>query len=276
MRFSVDSLFKIGSTHAVCQDYTLHGESILPYAVLSDGCSGAPHSDIGARLMCHAAPQVLRLMGEDQLFESNAKDIVLKAQGIASLGQVHMSLPSNALYATFLLAYASENRNAIRIIMAGDGFLMCKKQGGEVSVLHANYDKDYPFYPAYLASMGHLAEYEKITEKAGQSVTHNWILGSAPVGSAQRKENHIFDITIPANEIEWVMLSSDGLETFTGRDDQSLPVGLVEDVIPLITNIKGLQGTFITRRLGKMLKKELSTHEHADDLSVAGISILPY
>ncbi len=44
-----------GSQHRINQDYVLSGND---YVILSDGCSMAPNSDIGARLLTHSAKQI--------------------------------------------------------------------------------------------------------------------------------------------------------------------------------------------------------------------------
>ena len=44
-----DSFFIKGSTHKICEDYAAHNEHM---AVLSDGCSTAEDTHIGAMLLC--------------------------------------------------------------------------------------------------------------------------------------------------------------------------------------------------------------------------------
>ena len=52
-----DSIFKIGKTHTVCQDYAIHKQSENVsfkqenIIALSDGCSGAPDTDFGSRFL---------------------------------------------------------------------------------------------------------------------------------------------------------------------------------------------------------------------------------
>ena len=64
---NADSVFNIGATHAVCQDYVIarSGETTFgspnagPYIILSDGCSSSPDTDMGARLLVKAMDQTL-------------------------------------------------------------------------------------------------------------------------------------------------------------------------------------------------------------------------
>ena len=69
---NADSAFRMGSTHAVCQDYAVasawtaaaHTDGAAPpprpYIILSDGCSSTPDTDVGARLLVKAAEPLLR------------------------------------------------------------------------------------------------------------------------------------------------------------------------------------------------------------------------
>jgi len=53
---NADSYFEIGSTHLVCQDYALSGlYKDMCYGIVSDGCSSAENSEIGAQILCHGA-----------------------------------------------------------------------------------------------------------------------------------------------------------------------------------------------------------------------------
>ena len=57
-----DSYFEIGNTHQICQDYALSGNyKDMYYSVVSDGCSSAEHSEIGAQILCHVARYNLQL-----------------------------------------------------------------------------------------------------------------------------------------------------------------------------------------------------------------------
>ena len=57
---TADAYFAIGRTHDVCQDYALASDDVpKTWALVSDGCSSSPASDIGARLLGRAAAHAL-------------------------------------------------------------------------------------------------------------------------------------------------------------------------------------------------------------------------
>ncbi|MCA9708502.1 MAG: hypothetical protein KDK70_21815, partial [Myxococcales bacterium] len=53
----VDAWFAIGDTHVVCEDFACagHTEAGAGFAVVCDGCSSSPQTDVGARLLAAAA-----------------------------------------------------------------------------------------------------------------------------------------------------------------------------------------------------------------------------
>ena len=62
--FVVDSHFVKGSSHLVCQDYSSSGFTFngIPYIIISDGCSTAKDSDVGARLLVRATEQAINTL----------------------------------------------------------------------------------------------------------------------------------------------------------------------------------------------------------------------
>jgi len=55
-----DSIFTIGKTHRICQDYAHTGnKNGMFYAILSDGCSSSEHTDLGSRIMVKTAEKYI-------------------------------------------------------------------------------------------------------------------------------------------------------------------------------------------------------------------------
>ena len=59
MKLALDSHYTIGKLHLCCEDYGCHGRTPLPHVILADGCSAAPDSDVGARLLVLNARRLL-------------------------------------------------------------------------------------------------------------------------------------------------------------------------------------------------------------------------
>ena len=100
-----DSYFKIGKSHKVCEDYARAKEiphpylakEKLPYAVVSDGCSGSEDTDFGSRLMAISVETALR---NDSLSESRIMSHLRK--------MMPPYLPKTCLDATVLAVYPIE------------------------------------------------------------------------------------------------------------------------------------------------------------------------
>lgn len=275
MKIFTDGLFKIGNTHNVCQDYVHHGQEFLPFCVVSDGCSGSKNSDIGSRILSHSFEQVMKLIGKEKIIDFPAKDLAAKVQSFAYGCIANLGVSEDALHATLLFAVVNQEENKLRVTMIGDGVLALKmKNSNEASVLKSDFSKDYPLYPSYLADKDLLEHYDLVNKKVGQEVTHQWISGEEPVDAKVNQDKYIYEIILPLDQVEWVMLASDGLDTFIESEIPNRPQSMEKLVIPNFKAIKTRQGEFVTRRINKMLYKEFSDFKHEDDLSVAGISII--
>src|SRR5690348_10028206 len=111
-----DSFFRMGASHAVCQDYASAGQvDGVAYAILSDGCSGSPATDFGARFFVRAAEQRIRDIADGSL---PAEDLVISAAQMATACR----LPLACLDATLLFA-ASLGRGLVQVFQTGDGVI---------------------------------------------------------------------------------------------------------------------------------------------------------
>lgn len=275
MKIYTDGLFKKGSTHTVCQDYVHHGQEFLPFCVVSDGCSGSKNSDIGSRILAHSFEQVMKLIGKDKIINYPARSLAARVQSYAYSNIANLGIAENSLYATLLFAVANQEDNELRVTIIGDGILALKlKNTNEAMVLKSDFSKDYPIYPGYFNNSELLNHFARINKEEEQEITHQWIVGKVPECAKVNNDEYIYEIVLPLDQVEWVMLASDGIETFVEEDFPNRAQNMEKLVIPYFKAIKARQGAFVTRRINKMLIKELSEFTHEDDLSVAGISII--
>ena len=120
----VDAHFARGRSHTVCQDYAVAGSRV---AVISDGCSSAPHSDVGARLLAHAA-----LAAAPETFVSGAW---LNAPQST---QRRMGLPAASLDATVVIASAGDDR--VEVTMFGDGVVAARRCDGGLTLIEVGFE----------------------------------------------------------------------------------------------------------------------------------------
>lgn len=270
-----DYYFRMGSTHSICQDYALAGESNgIPYAVLSDGCSGepkpeqpgSPYTDFGARFL---VTSTLRNIPELQNYPLTK--IISEADAIRR----QASLPSDSLDATLLAV--TECNGEIPVIFTGDGVIVRRTRQGTIHYTGRKFDSGMPGYLNYTLKKTALPGYLEKVKK------FEYIFGerkSADKEYTKRTDEHtIVNIedsfgtySYSKDECDLVILFSDGIESFVDSNNNPIPV---EEVIDIILDMPQMKGQFLTRSC----RWFLNTHcvqkgwKHIDDFSCAGIYI---
>ncbi|HEX6624609.1 MAG TPA: protein phosphatase 2C domain-containing protein [Pyrinomonadaceae bacterium] len=281
---NADSAFRIGSSHAVCQDYSLagawppsaHAESRgpRPYVILSDGCSSSPDTDIGARLMVKAAERTLREHGGPP--GRDLAEIHEEAARLALEWAELLGLRSQAVDATLLTAHLDGEELAIGC--SGDGVVCLQTREGALDVYSIAYPSGYPLYPSYT----HQPERLLALGDAGRACKEVRHYRSASVedrlqprgATAGGPPTEVF--TVKAADYECAALFSDGIHSFF-RAGQTEAGGGVEPV-PLdlvlrdLVSFKTTRGAFVGRRMKRFLKDcRRKGWQHADDLAVGAL-----
>jgi len=253
-----DSAYVIGAGHEVCQDYaraagTHNGEA---YAVVSDGCSSSPDTDIGARIWVLAACG--RQPGSPEIHE-------VAVHGVPRLDP-------RALDATLLHLHVA--RGVVYCALAGDGvFAWRERRTGRVAFSHVRYPGNLPWYWNYESDPGRRAVFDQqstgaeiLTYAAGLPDEPRSVLQAPlPTGMALAE----LDIV----DVDLVAVMSDGFMSFTGRTldggVQEIPLSVVVDEL---FQFKFYKGLFVKRRLRAFLKKvKAAGWIHDDDLGIAAI-----
>jgi len=268
---NTDHCFNIGSTHEVCEDYAVSGTFIrgvngaeVAYAIVCDGCSSADHTDIGARLLAHAARTFVQtapggLLGMDP--EDIGKLIIHRAALAASA----IGLPLASLEATLLMAVTTGSTG--RVLMYGDGVCV-RRSGSNVEVIHVDYKSNAPYYLANRMSDSRREEYFAKFDQP-KRVT---IIDAA---GSRTQEEHASTVTVvnhthlsPGDQF---ILFSDGVNQFydgkSEKIDWSVPV-------EVLSKFKNVQGQFVNRRV-QSHKRICQENQivHWDDVSVAAIVV---
>ena len=282
-----DYYFRMGSTHSICQDYALAGESNgIAYAALSDGCSGiskpeqpgSPYTDHGARYLVLSAIRNLAAVAECQY---PLTKIIVDADAVRR----QQSLPSDSLDATLLMV--AEKDGVISTIMTGDGVMVHRtkdssRRGGLIEYTRRHFEGGMPAYLNYQiktsAQADYLAKSTKYTEYYGTRcctresqlsyVEESEELDNSSVRSSYSRR------TLHKDEVDLVLLFSDGIESFVDNKNGNKPVPLGE-VLDVILDMPRMKGQFISRSCDWFLKKYCAEKGwiHTDDFSCAGISI---
>lgn len=149
-----DAWFAIGDTHVVCQDFAVAGHTAdgNGFAVVCDGCSSSPDTDVGARLLAAAACIPLRQgqlpgpeMGEtvETVETVEMAKIVEQAAHAAAM----LQLPPHCLDATLLVALTDQHCCRVRVF--GDGVVAAVRHGGQLQVHRFEQPDGAPPYPSY-------------------------------------------------------------------------------------------------------------------------------
>jgi len=283
-----DAFFTIGKTHKVCQDYAKAGtlERCGAYAIVSDGCSGSPDTDFGARFITMAAvndrhihsAEVLRFY-LSPLFD--ATEVARQAKEM-----IRSPLNPSCIDATCLGIF--EEAGGVFVVAAGDGVILAKKRDGTVEVVDIDFN-GAPGYPSYLVYPARLDAYYK--EGYGERIvtrTLGWVNGSdwdpsketkhrfTPVAAwVEDLKTEVLDgpfvrLWFPKADYELVMVVSDGIHSF--QDAATLERVPMLEIVPNLIGIKSYAGEFVARRViafEKLCAKK--GWHHNDDLGVAAV-----
>ncbi len=248
-----DAFYAIGQRHHVCQDHAAAGgDGRHAWALVSDGCSSAPDSDLGARLWTTAARQV---------GPSPARVLMRVAEMAQSL-----AVDPRCLDAT--LCQLRCDAAVIHAAVFGDGVVAALRHDGRIETWCVSHDDDAPAYLAYCLDPARKAAYLR---------RHGWrrIVHAVDGQAREQEEHHLaaapygFEMALAAADYRLVMLLSDGARSF--RDARgAVPV---DAVVARLCAVKTAPGRFVARRLRRFLRREAPAlgWTHDDDLSVAAI-----
>jgi len=268
---NTDTFFTQGS-HRVCQDYALHGPD---YVIISDGCSSAPDTDFGARLMAKAAQCNINydhIEGWYQLILNNAE---YYAKG--------MNLNEDSLFATLLIARIREN--TIQVNVLGDGAVAVKYKGGDLDGCIAVMKTVFPdSAPPYLRYFLHGDYNNYFGGKNRPYQEHYYIIyqdgAVSPTEVHERelepKMENYPTYTFGKSGVECVAMFSDGVSSFQKIINQgsSKATILVPDseIIREVMSFRGYQGEFVQRRCQRAFDTfEKNGWVNFDDFSIGVI-----
>lgn len=273
---SADAYFRMGSTHAICQDYAVSGtREGRPFALLSDGCSGiadrgdpgSPHTDFGARFLVRSALRQLPEVFEGRFPYRQMISDALAAANAVGLGRA-------ALDATLLAA--THCGDFAHTFQTGDGVIAVRHRSGAITYFATSFGQNAPYYLSYLLDLSLQELFMNLAKTA--TVVCNTYLPRSGWGEPNEQVHQLENFGIcnarwfDATEVDLVLLFSDGVESFFDKDSNVVPL---ESVLEQIFSLKNLTGEFLTRRCNAFLHRFCAETgwKHADDFSVAGIHL---
>lgn len=267
-----DCFFNIGRTHDICEDFALSGGiGNKSFAVLSDGCSGSPRTDFGARFLALATEHWLKY--EDKTV-GEIRDLPNNALRIAHSMVKVASLPSECLDAT--LAYIFTDELYANVFLQGDGVVAARRRSGGVEIYCVDYISGAPAYLNYTNDKVRRYLYQD----QDQGFTTSIYLPDKDVqithDDGLNPHQFIFDL----EKYDLVAVMSDGAMSFqravindlgTSKHFEEVPV---KDVVNELMAVKSPAGKFVARRCKRFLKDcSKKGWHHNDDLSMAALYI---
>ena len=280
---NTDCAFYIGTTHEVCEDFSLSNKSSI---VISDGCSGSVLSDFGSRVLSVTA---MNKMSElKTLHDLDENELVLLSRPSLKV----LNLPNECLDSTLLCAAKIEE--ATEAICYGDGVIAVKMANKDILIISIEYTDSYPFYINYLYDQtGRYknwkadhnkrqvifsvikadGEVEIINEDCDSSTRLRY--NNKEVGIVRVQDLRVIVETIDP-EVESIIIMSDGVQSFyktitTGTSKHNEKVSY-HDVLKELLSFKNYTGRFVQRRMNKFRKTCVKNDwHHSDDISIAAI-----
>ena len=258
MMVNTDSIFRIGKGHTVCEDYALHFSN---GAIVSDGCSSSKDTDFGSR--------ILSILARDEVENAPVVNIDVFGSVMSKIEKISsmLNIGVHAFDATLIIAiYLKELHEAV-VIISGDCCVIYKEKNRAVQYYNFYYENDsaegsFPRYITYKLNKNRERVY--LEKQKRQTIFNSKLLGT------QRTSNDYKILSFSDLELEYLLITSDGIETFRNiKTNELIPIA---DIVHKLTDFKQTKGEFIKRRVNKMIKTyEKQGVFHHDDFSVAGI-----
>lgn len=271
---NADCGFRVGRTHAVCQDYAVAGSGEFAYALLADGCSSSPDTDIGARLLVKAAERAMPTLAGQGDWDCYHQEAIRTAGRCAG----HLALNASALDATLLTVYSQGPTWAASIY--GDGVLAVKERSGLLRITAISFTQSAPYYLNYSQDKARHAAYLcRHTNERKIALTGLRPDGSVDYSHETRSaaDSETFHEEGLTADTDWVAVLSDGVQSFygmtcteTSRVMEDVPL---QTILPPLLDFKNTHGVFVQRRLQRFLAQaEDRGRQHHDDLAVGAVA----
>ena len=252
----IDWFFSIGKAHTICEDYAINGDNNV---IVSDGCSSAKHTDLGARLIAHSARI---LLNDDLQYNELGNAVINQALNLLNV----LKMGCGCLYATLLIARILPS-GEINVKMYGDGVIVVISEDN-TEIIEVSFTNNMPYYLVYRIDSKSMEEYKKFKNELIITQTINGKLVNTLTTAFDAPIEYTFD---PA-QIRTVLIATDGLSSFeNAKTRQSVPLSTISDEI---TAFKVMRGAFLKRRLIRALE-DMAVNKifPLDDVGIAGISL---
>lgn len=264
-----DYMFKIGFSHKECQDYAIINSNKL---AISDGCSGAPMTDIGSRLI-----SISSINNLNSLYSKEEAKEYLNVVGLEMINNANsLKLPLDCLCATLLNVIKTEN--GYKVLVVGDGVVVAKS---DTNIIIYDYvfdvgpeKKGIPYYLIYNFNESikdqYFNNYSSYVKKNFHVLNNDGIVIESGSESIDFNRDNFFFLEDISEEYHTVSVYTDGIKSFVHKDN--IPIDFVKLAYDF-NNFKSYNGKFVSRRVNKQLNLLLKDGlNHFDDFTMASLS----
>lgn len=280
-----DSHYAIGKTHKVCQDYALHKDlKDCSYVIVSDGCSGSPNTDIGARLLSLGLSWHMDYLEDEGIFDPyntfnyNDEFSIYKAiqRSVNSVkNKVALDILDQSYDATLLSLYIKNNQYSY--FCFGDGLIVRLHSNGTITATSVEYPSGAPYYLNYELDPEIKSKYAELY--GSRRIIREHIIGSKDyyyswVSDTRDGATYPFVAHGNTEGLVAMVVMTDGALSFSELINKEKRQISLEKILRNLMDFKGYAGEFVYRRMHKFEKecKELGW-EHSDDLSMGVIHL---
>ena len=291
--YNVDSYFEIGSGHQICQDFATHGQLTVPefgtvvWGIVSDGCSGSPNSDTGARVLTHMMDKAIKNFLAvcpsvfDQPVELLKNTLFAGVMGTGPrkcapiLGAITcLGLDVESLDATLwvLLSITKNGKTTFKIVGWGDGELVVVRKKS-TTIHFLEYPSGAPFYLSYHLDAERLLKYLNVF---GGILRHDVLCSDGEILSVCGRDlscQQTFMTTvedISDNDIVSVSVFTDGTKTYN-KDVQDRDVWSIKRLV----DFQSVEGAFLQRRMKAVERRDSKERIlHHDDIGAVSMALL--
>lgn len=268
MRVNTDSFFSIGNGHVIdgvpCQDYALTCDGLhlgSKLAVVSDGCSASPDSDIGARILCHM------LKKKFQTYEI-IKQMRATVSLAHSLLKSDFNLAETCLDATLCYVTYDPSRVEgfdVHVKLIGDGSFFVKYKNHTSQFVSLDWEFNAPPYLNYLTNAVRMSHLLGSGQKGKQTEVLQGLTSTDVEEFEISMQEHLYDdinFVYDSRQLESISVMSDGMGQIIGKQ--------LLEAIEEFNAFKDYTGSFVKRRAIRALKDLAKDgHKPIDDVSIA-------
>lgn len=245
-----------------CQDYSL-ARMLGPdcgVAIVADGCSTGGQTDLGARAWAHSALRLVQ--ASEAILAAEALQQALLAKAPAMLD----GLETQDGLATLAVLQAQGRR--LEAAFWGDGALLARHMDGSLTLVSLEFSGNAPPYLQYGLDKEALQAWQQDYPQELLVITNRYdpdgvLISLNTTARVATLAPWIWQAHLDTDDLELVAVATDGVSSRTG--------GFVQTGQQILA-VKGSQGEFLRRRLGRQARDwEKERDMPADDLAVAAL-----